>query len=375
MIEIDLSHRLGRFTLEVQFGAGPGLTALFGRSGAGKSSVVNIIAGLISPERGRVVVDGTVLVDTERRLSVPRHRRRIGYVFQDARLFPHLSVRHNLLFGRWFTPRDERRDGLGHIVALLGIGHLLDRRPAALSGGEKQRVAIGRALLASPRLLLMDEPLASLDGQRKDEILPFIERLRDETRIPIIYVSHSVAEVTRLATTMVIMSDGRVDAVGAVPEIMARLDLYPRTGRFEAGAVLETVVAGHDERFGLTRLSCAAGEISVARLDQPEGAPVRVRIRARDVIVAVSPPAGLSALNILPGRIAEIGREPGAIREVRIEIAGGSLLARVTSRSLASLDLVPGRAVFAVVKTVAIDRPSIGARSPPDAPEEHLFDG
>jgi molybdate transport system ATP-binding protein len=264
------------------------------------------------------------------------------------------------MFGRWFTPKPERHAGIDEVVALLGIAHLLDRRPGALSGGEKQRVAIGRALLAGPRLLLMDEPLASLDAQRKDEILPYIERLRDETRVPIVYVSHAIAEVTRLATTMVLMSQGAVDAVGPVPEVMGRLDLYPRTGRFEAGAVIETRVAGHDRRYGLSELRCAAGAIWVPRLDMPEGAPVRVRIRARDVIVAIAPPQQMSALNVLPGRVAEIGTDLGAVRDIRIELAGASLIARVTLRSLTELGLAPGRAVFAVIKSVAIDRQSLG---------------
>ena len=362
MLEVEIQHRLGRFALDVGFASGAGLTALFGRSGAGKTSVVNIIAGLIRPERGRVVVDGNVLLDTARGIFVPMHRRRIGYIFQEGRLFPHLTVRQNLLYGRWFSRRGARQATIGEVGALLGIEHLLDRRPGALSGGEKQRVAIGRALLANPRLLLMDEPLAALDTPRKDEILPYIEKLRDEAGIPIVYVSHAIAEVTRLATTMVLMSEGKVDAVGPVTELMGRLDLYPRTGRFEAGAVIETRVAGHDSVYGLTHLSCAAGEIRVPRLDLPEGAAVRVRIRARDVIVATTLPTGLSALNALPGRVAEIGGDLGPVRDLRIAIAGGSVLARVTYRSLSELDLTPGRAVFVIIKSVAVDRHSLGIR-------------
>jgi molybdate transport system ATP-binding protein len=362
MLEVEIKHRLGRFALDVGFASGAGLTALFGRSGAGKTSVVNIIAGLIRPERGRVVVDGSVLLDTARGIFVPMHRRRIGYIFQEGRLFPHLTVRQNLLYGRWFSRRGARQATIGEVGALLGIEHLLDRRPGALSGGEKQRVAIGRALLSNPRLLLMDEPLAALDTPRKDEILPYIEKLRDEAGIPIVYVSHAIAEVTRLATTMVLMSEGKVDAVGPVTELMGRLDLYPRTGRFEAGAVIETRVAGHDSVYGLTHLSCAAGEIRVPRLDLPEGAAVRVRIRARDVIVATTLPTGLSALNALPGRVAEIGGDLGPVRDLRIAIAGGSVLARVTYRSLSELDLTPGRAVFVIIKSVAVDRHSLGIR-------------
>jgi molybdate transport system ATP-binding protein len=362
MLEVEIKHRLGGFALDVGFASGAGLTALFGRSGAGKTSVVNIIAGLIRPERGRVVVDGNVLLDTARGIFVPMHRRRIGYIFQEGRLFPHLTVRQNLLYGRWFSRRGARQATIGEVGALLGIEHLLDRRPGALSGGEKQRVAIGRALLANPRLLLMDEPLAALDTPRKDEILPYIEKLRDEAGIPIVYVSHAIAEVTRLATTMVLMSEGKVDAVGPVTELMGRLDLYPRTGRFEAGAVIETRVAGHDSVYGLTHLSCAAGEIRVPRLDLPEGAAVRVRIRARDVIVATTLPTGLSALNALPGHVAEIGGDLGPVRDLRIAIAGGSVLARVTYRSLSELDLTPGRAVFVIIKSVAVDRHSLGIR-------------
>jgi molybdate transport system ATP-binding protein len=223
-VAVDFRHRLGDFELDIRFESRGGVTALFGRSGAGKTSVINVIAGLIRPERGRVSIDGETLVDTEKRIFLPTHRRRVGYVFQEGRLFPHLSVRQNLLYGQWFTARAQRYESLSRVVELLGIGALLERRPGSLSGGEKQRVAIGRALLASPRLLLMDEPLASLDEARKAEILPYIERLRDEVRVPIVYVSHSAAEVTRLASTIVVLSDGRVAASGETASVMARLE-------------------------------------------------------------------------------------------------------------------------------------------------------
>jgi len=360
VLEVDIAHRLAAFELDIHFRTGRGLTALFGRSGAGKTSVVNAIAGLIRPERGRIVVDGSVLIDTERGIRVPAHRRRVGYVFQEGRLFPHLTVRQNLLFGRWFARDSAPASCLDDVVDLLGIAPLLERRPGRLSGGEKQRVAIGRALLASPRLLLMDEPLAALDAGRKDEILPYLERLRDQASVPIVYVSHSVAEVTRLANTIVLISDGRVRAVGPVQEVMGRAELYPLAGRFEAGAVLAVRVAAHDARWRLTELTGAFGKLMVPLLDAPIGTALRVRIRARDVILALTPPIGISALNVLAGRVeALVPIEEGAL-EVELRLGGERLLARVTRRSGEALGLVPGRQVFAVIKTVAIDRRSLG---------------
>src|SRR6516162_775601 len=362
ILEVDIEHRLGAFALDIHFRSGRGLTALFGRSGAGKTSVVNAIAGLIRPERGRIVVDGSVLIDTERGIRVPAHRRRVGYVFQEGRLFPHLTVRQNLLFGRWFARDSAPASCLDDVVDLLGIAPLLDRRPGRLSGGEKQRVAIGRALLASPRLLLMDEPLAALDAGRKDEILPYLERLRDQASVPIVYVSHSVAEVTRLANTIVLISDGRVRAVGPVQEVMGRAELYPLAGRFEAGAVLAVRVAAHDPLWSLTELAGAFGTLTVPRLPAPVGAAFRVRIRARDVILAATPPTGISALNILAGRVEAVVPIEESALEVQLRLGDERLLARVTRRSGATLGLAPGREVFAVIKSVAIDRSSLGGQ-------------
>src|SRR5690606_29490514 len=296
---VEAKHRQGDFSLDASFSSEGGLTALFGPSGAGKSSLVNIISGLVRPDHGRVIVNGEVLLDTAQQIFVPRHRRRIGYVFQEDRLFPHLTVRQNLLYGHWFTARADRYESLDHVVDLLGIAHLLGRKPVRLSGGEKQRVAIGRALLASPRLLLMDEPLASLDDARKAEILPYIERLRDETKIPIVYVSHSVAEVARLASDVVMLSDGKVVAAGPTAERTQRLDRLPADEKGGGGAVLETAVVRHDEAFGMTVLGSKAGEIRVPRVAMAAGAPVRLRVRARDVMVATVEPTGLSALNVL----------------------------------------------------------------------------
>ncbi len=364
MLSVAVEHRFGSFVLDVEFDSAGGLTALFGRSGAGKTTLINAIAGLIRPERGRIVVDDAVLTDTGRGVFVPSRRRRVGYVFQEGRLFPHLTVRQNLLYGRWFAPKAERAGDVDQVVELLGVGALLDRRPANLSGGEKQRVAIGRALLARPRLLVMDEPLASLDETRKTEILPYIERLRDEAGVPIVYVSHAIAEVARLATTMVVLDEGRVAAVGPTAAIMGRIDLFPLTGRAEAGAILATRVAGHDPAFGLTTLRAASGELRVPYLDLPVGAALRVRIRARDVMIALHPPEGLSALNVLPGTVAEIGRADGAIVEMRLDCAGEALVARLTRRSVETLGLEPGTPVYAVIKSIAFDHHTIAGAEP-----------
>src|SRR5215467_306317 len=343
MLEVDIEHRLADFTLDVHYRAGRGVTALFGRSGAGKTSVINAIAGLLHPCKGRIVMDGAVLLDTEHDICVPPHRRRVGYVFQEGRLFPHLTVRQNLLFGRWFSPARERRAAnLNDVVDLLDLSALLDRRPGRLSGGEKQRAAIGRALLASPQLLLMDEPLASLDARRKDEILPYLERLRDEARVPIVYVSHSIAEVTRLATTIVLISAGRVHAVGPVREVMGRAELYPLAGRFEAGAVLAVRITAHDPRWSLTQLTGDFGKLTVPHLDAPIGTPLRVRIRARDVILAVARLTGISALNVLAAEVERlVPIEEGAL-EVQLRLGTERLLARVTRRSGEALGLAPG---------------------------------
>jgi molybdate transport system ATP-binding protein len=358
-IEVNVSHRLGGFRLEARFESAGRLTALFGPSGSGKTSIVSMIAGLIRPDQGSVVVDSRVLTDRASGIFVPPHRRRVGAVFQDARLFPHMSVRRNLAYGKWFAPARERYAETGLIVELLGIGHLLERSPNLLSGGEKQRVAIGRALLASPRLLLMDEPLASLDDARKGEIIPYVERLRDELKIPIVYVSHSIAEVARLATEIVVMADGKVTAAGPTGEIIQRLDLLPAEERGEGGVVLDLTVAGHDMDYGMTVLKSAAGEIRVPRIHAGLGSTVRLRLRARDVMIATSEPVGLSAQNILRGKIARIGHAGDPLVEIHVDCLGQQVLSRITRLSLDALRLHVGQEVFAVVKSVAFDRENL----------------
>jgi len=359
-IEIGLEKKLGAFTLKAAFSGEAAITALFGRSGCGKSSILNLVAGLLRPERGRIAIGDRVLFDSASGIDVPAEKRRIGYVFQDGLLLPHLSVRQNLLYGRFFTQPAERWADVGRIVALLDLAPLLERRPHRLSGGEKQRVAIGRALLASPRLLLMDEPLASLDASRRGEILFYIERLRDEVGVPILYVSHEIEEVVRLAGHLVLLSDGAVAASGPLHELMSRIELRHLIGRHEGGAVIEAKVLAQDLGNGLARLAFSGGELLVPDVDALIGETLRVRVRARDVSIALSEPRDVSLLNCFRCRIAEIGAEPGASVDVRLDIAGTPLLARITRHSAERLRLAPGKEVWAMVKAVSLDRHSVG---------------
>ena len=364
MIEIDVSRRLDQFEIDVEIAVeASGITALFGQSGAGKTALVNMLAGLLKPDRGRIAVAGQVLFDAARGIDLPPERRRLGYVFQEDRLFPHMSVRANLDYGARRAPAAERRIGLDQVVDVLDVGALLQRRPRTLSGGEKQRIAIGRALLANPRLLLMDEPLASLDAARKNEILPFIERLNAEFAVPIIYVSHSAEEIVRLADTLVLLSNGRVAAVGAVEELMSRLDLRPLTGRYEAGSVIAARVSGKDATFGLSHLAFPGGVLKVPLSGLALGREVRIRVRARDVTLSSVRPEGLSTLNIFEGTVMEIGgdTEPAPLVDVRVDI-GVPLWARITRRALHDLAIVPGKPIYALIKAVAIDHGSLGLR-------------
>ena len=357
MISVDVRRRRGDFQVDAQFISEPGgVTALFGRSGAGKTMLVNMIAGLDRPDQGRIVIDDQVLFDSETGIDVPTEKRRLGYVFQEDRLFPHMSVRRNLVYG---MPREGGAVTFDQVADLLDLAGLLDRRPRTLSGGEKQRVSIGRALLANPRLLLMDEPLAALDRARKDEILPFIERLRDRLDMPIVYVTHEMNEIVRLAETLVLISDGRVEAVGPLEELMSRLDLRPMTGRYEAGAVINAEIAEHVTTDGLSRVSFAGGTMLVPLVDLPVGERLRIRIRARDVSLALTPPTEISILNIFPGTITEIGDEVGPQVDILVDV-GTPLWARVTRYTVRNLDLRPGSPVFVLIKAIAIDRHSLG---------------
>jgi molybdate transport system ATP-binding protein len=342
----------------VAFDAPEGVTVLFGRSGSGKTSVVNAVAGLLSPTEGRIVVAGQVLFDRKQRISVPVHKRRLGYVFQEGRLFPHLTVRQNLLYARRISGR-RSQEGLDRVVALLGLGGLLDRQPGTLSGGEGQRVAIGRALLADPVMLLMDEPLAALDGARKAEILPYLERLRTEAGVPILYVSHNVSEVARLATHVVVLEEGRVLQAGPAGALLADPGMVRVMGVRDAGAVLQAQVLRHSGD-GVTELQFSGGVLCLPEVEAPVGSDLRVRILAQDVMLAVERPRGISALNILPVEVLALrrGEGPGVI--VQLRAGSDTLLARITRRSADALDLRVGSACFAVLKSVAVSQTDIG---------------
>ena len=358
MIEISLRHRFrsGGFTLDASFATPEaGVTALFGPSGCGKSTILAAVAGLLRPAEGRLALGGEVLLDTARGIFLPPERRRCGVVFQDARLFPHLSVETNLRYGARRAPPGAQGPSFDDVVGLLGIGHLLGRRPAFLSGGERQRVALGRALLARPRLLLMDEPLAALDAPRRAEVLPFLSRLRDAAGLPILYVTHALEEVDALADRLVLLAEGRVLADGPVEEISARTDL-PLAARRDAGVLLTCTVV-EASAGGMTRLAFDGGQLLTTSRPGPVGARVRVRVRARDVAVAIEQPSGLSTQNILPVRLCAIAAIPES-PEVFLHLAAGPtrLLARITQDSVARLSLRPGTALWALIKAVTFDQ-------------------
>ncbi len=358
MLKVDIAHRVGRLSLAIAFEASAHVTALFGRSGAGKTSLVNIIAGLLTPDDGHIEIDGEVLFDRARGINVPAHKRRIGYVFQEGRLFPHLTVQRNLLYGHDAAAAAHAPDLAQprHIVELLGLEPLLARYPADLSGGEKQRVAIGRALLSDPRLLLLDEPLAALDAQRKDEILRYLRLLRDRMRIPMVYVSHAVEEVLQLADQVVLLADGQVVAAGPVEAVMGRPDLRERAGIFDGGVIIEARVQAIDAADGVATLAFNGGTLTVGRSDVQAGEAVRVRIRAREVSLALEAPRHISIQNILRGTVREIDTSRGDSVSVTIAVGAATLRSRVTRRAARALALAPGIDVYALIKAVSLER-------------------
>ncbi len=356
MIDARLAIARRDFRLDVALALPQrGVTALFGPSGCGKTTLLRALAGL-ERAAGRVALGDEVWQDDALQRFVPTHRRAIGYVIQEAALFPHLDVQRNLAYGLKRIPAGTRRIALDQVVELLGIGHLLERRPDTLSGGERQRVAIARALATSPALLLMDEPLAALDAQRKAEVLPYLDRLPAELGIPIVYVSHSVDEVARLADHLVLMDAGRVLVDGPLPEMLARLDLPVAFGD-DAGVVLDGVVGERDERWQLARLDVDGEACRMWARDQglPVGRRVRLRVLARDVSLTRTPQTGTSIGNQLRGSIEAIADdEHPALALVRVRVGSAAVVARLTRRSAHALELAVGMPVWAQVKTVAL---------------------
>lgn len=360
MIDIAIRKRLASFELHAEFSVpAHGVTAIFGRSGAGKTSLVNLIAGLLRPDAGHIRVGERVFFDHRLGVDLAIEARGVGYVFQESRLFPHLSVRENLAYGRKRARRPTTIQD-DAVIEVLGLAPHLSRRPHRLSGGERQRVALGRALLSQPRLLLLDEPLASLDAPRKAEVLPYIERLVDEFKLPALYVSHAVDELTRLADHVVILNDGAAVASGTLTEIMSKPDYAPLIGRFEAGAVLECTVVAHDQEFQMTRLAFADGELRVPFIDLAVGAPIRARLRARDVALALSNPPDLSITNRLHGIVQTLTVREETYVDVAIALGSTSVRALITRESAARLRLAPGVKVWALIKSVALDSRAVG---------------
>jgi molybdate transport system ATP-binding protein len=352
-IQARFLHRHDRFTLDVDLDLpGKGVTALFGPSGCGKTTLLRCMAGLTRANQGQLTVHGQVWQDASH--FMPTHQRPLGYVFQEANLFAHLNVQRNLLYGQARVPVAEQRITLDSVVDLLGIAHLLERMPQGLSGGERQRVAIARALLTSPRLLLMDEPLAALDVARKNEFLPYLERLHDELDIPVLYVSHAPDEVARLADHIVVMQDGRAVGAGPLTETLARLDLPIHLGE-DAGVVLHAVVAEMDAAWHLARVEFSGGSLWVRDVGHTVGHPVRVRILARDVSIALAPVAGVSIQNCLPATVEQMAADyHPALSLLRLRVGESPLLARLTRRSAAALALEPGKPVWVQIKAVAL---------------------
>jgi molybdate transport system ATP-binding protein len=355
MINVLAEHDYPGFSLSVAFEApSQGITILFGPSGSGKSTILKAIAGLSRPHRITVEMDG------ERLHRLRPERRRIGMVFQDGRLFPHLSVRENLLYGIRRAPRAATKGAPGQIyvndmVALLGLQDLLKRSPATLSGGERQRVAIGRALLSQPRLLLMDEPLAGLDAARQDDIMPYLQRLRETLRLPILYVTHAMNEVARLADHVVLLKAGRVVGQGSLSDMASRVDL-PLAQRDDAGGVLRGFLHSHDDERRLSAIACGGLVFYVPRLDMMPQTLVRLRVPAREVVVALDAPRDISVNNIVPAVVAAVGRDEASHAAlVELDVGNGQLLARMTLDAADRLYLQAGMRVLALVKAVSVE--------------------
>jgi molybdate transport system ATP-binding protein len=366
MLQLSVIKRWAGFKLRAQLEAPtPGVVALFGPSGCGKTTLINIISGLLQPDEGRVQLDGVTLTDTRERIRVPVERRRIGYVFQDARLFPHLGVLANLRYGMRRAPRGARSIGIDEVIALLGLESLLGRRPYQLSGGERQRVALGRALLSQPRLLLLDEPLAALDAARREEVLPYLESLRDKLSIPMVLVSHQLDEVLRLATHVALMQAGEIVTSGTLSAISLQPEFRAIVGPEAVGAVLDGIVTRVDTTDGMADVQVGQGTLHISVPGTQVGARMRIQLLARDIILATEPPRGLSVRNAVEGLIAELSDDVGQAILVKVDIgAGASVLARVTRKAMQALGLTAGMTVWVLVKAVSARGHTYSAAAP-----------
>ncbi|EKS1843892.1 molybdenum ABC transporter ATP-binding protein ModC [Cronobacter muytjensii] len=350
MLELNFTQMLGNHRLTVnETLPGSGITAVFGVSGAGKTSLINAISGLTSPQHGRIALNDRVLSDTETETFLPPEKRRIGYVFQDARLFPHYKVRGNLKYGM----AKEMAGQFDKLVTLLGIEPLLDRFPGTLSGGEKQRVAIGRALLTAPELLLLDEPLASLDVPRKRELLPYLQRLAREINIPMLYVSHSLEEILHLADKVLVLEQGEVKAFGSLEEIWGSSVMHPWLPPEQQSSVLKVTVLEHHPHYAMTALALGDQHLWVNRVEKPLQTPLRIRIQASDVSLVLQPPLQSSIRNILRARVAQCYDDNGQV-EVQLEVGSRTLWARISPWARDELAIKPGLWLYAQIKSVSI---------------------
>lgn len=354
MLKVSAVRRLDGFALDVQFEAPtPGVVALFGRSGCGKTTTINIISGLLAPDEARVELDGHVLADTAVGICVPPEQRRIGYVFQDGRLFPHMSVVRNLRYGLERTRARQQTVGFDQIVALLGLETLLQRQPYQLSGGERQRVSLGRALLSQPKLLLLDEPLAALDTARREEVLPYLVRLRDNLSIPMVYVSHQFDEVLQLATQVVLMDAGRIIAQGSPGTVSLVPQLRAIVGPDSVGAVLDGIITSVDAACAMAQLRVGGGSLNISVSGVDVGQHVRVQLLARDIILGIEEPRGLSVRNQLRGVVADVIEDEEDARLVTVDVGGVTVLSRVTREAVEVLGLRAGMSVWVLVKAVS----------------------
>lgn len=367
MLEVDVTLKRGEFDLQMKFAAPSGsVIALFGPSGCGKSTTANLIAGLLNPATGRIVVGNDVLFDSIQHINVPAEQRGIGYVFQNARLFPHLSVRSNLMYGSRRT-RNQHFVDFDFVAKLLDLQSLLQRHPKQLSGGEQQRVAIGRALLSQPRLLLLDEPLSSLDIARRNEVLPYLERLRDSLKIPMLYVSHQFEEVLRLATHVVLMQNGRCLSQGSLNTLSLQPELRNMLGDASVGAVIDSHIVAIDAAAGLAQIAIGDGTIHIEASGLEINQRMRVQLLARDLILSLNAPTGLSIRNNLHGAVTALIGD-GNTTLVYVDVGGAVLLARITLSATREMKLQIGTPLWVLVKAVTL-------RGHVFATGEHIFAG